>query len=411
MDVIVFLLILLFLLFCSGYCSASETALFSLSSTKIKAYHTSSSPEKRLIATLLNHPRDLIVTIFMLNTLVNILIQNVTSHMSGESASWIFKVGVPFLLMLFIGEIIPKNFGLQNNERLSFMVAPSINFLQNMIRPIRTLIVEITVPISRTMFFYLRSDESISKDELKHVLKTSQEHGILQEDEAELVWGYLNLQDASVKALMRPREDILYYDIREPLTKLNYLFTEQECSRLPVCDGSLDNVLGLISVRQFFLHRRNIETSEQLVSYLFTPLFIPESMPARSLFNRLDESSLELAIAVDEYGSISGLITREDIVEQVVGDISDLRDKGSLFTRSGPKEIIASGRLELTTFNDYFSVNLVSENNMLTIGGWLCEKLGDIPKGGTKIELENFVFNVLSADPNRIKRLYIRHVI
>ena len=346
----------------------------------------------------------------MLNTLANILIQNVTSHMFGEAASWALKVGVPFLLMLFLGEIIPKNFGLQNNVRISFLVAPSINFLQNIIRPLRSLVVNITVPISRAMFFYLRPDESISKEELKHVMKTSQERGILHEDEAELVWGYLNLQDATVKALMRPREDILYYDINEPLTKLIYLFTEQQCTRLPVCDNSLDTILGIISARQFFLHRNSIDNGLQLQECLLRPLYVPENTPARSLIKRFDEANMELALVVDEYGSISGLITREDLVEEVVGEISDFRDQGSLFTKSGPKEIIASGRMELEALNEYFGVNLSSDHNMLTVGGWLTDKLQEIPKSGTKIELDNFVFNILASDPNRIKRVYIRHL-
>lgn len=401
-------LILLFLLFCSGYFSASETALFSLPATKIKAYQASSSPHKRLIAKLVLEPRDLLVTVFMLNTFVNILIQNVTSHMFGQEAGWTLKVGLPFILLLVFGEIIPKNIGLQNNVRFSNIVAPSINFMQKAISPIRSLIVRITAPISRVLFFYLRPDASISKDELDHVLKTSQEYGVLHPDEAELVRGYLQLQEATVKSLMRPREEILYYDINEPLSKLTYLFVDQECSRLPVCDKSLDHILGIITAHQFFLYRRRIKTTADLKKYLIPPVYIPESMLARSLVRRFDEYGQILAIVVDEYGSISGLITREDLVEQVIGDIADRRDTKSLYTKAGANEIIASSRLELSEFNDYFAVNLKSENNMMTIGGWLIEKIGDIPKSGTKFEIENFLFQVLSASSNTIRRLYIR---
>ena len=405
---IILLLFLGFLIFCSAYFSSSETALFSLPSTKIKSYLSSHSPRKQLIAQLVLKPRDLLVTVFMLNTVVNILIQNTASHMSGGSASWLFKVGLPFVLMLFLGEIIPKNFGLQNNVWLANLVAPSINFMQNFIRPIRTFIVNITVPVSRALFFYLRPDESISKEELKHVLKTSQEFGVLHPDESDLIWGFLNLQDATVKSLMRPREDVLFYDINEPLTKLTYLFVEQECSRLPVCDGAFDDVLGIISARQYLLHRHEVSTPEELKKYLLNPSYAPENMPAKALFRRLNEDEQEVAIVVDEYGSITGLITREDLIEQVVGDIADLRDAKQLFTKAGPNEIIASGRMELSEFNDYFGVELVSENSMVTIGGWLIEKLGTIPKSGKKFVIDQFIFKVLATDPNRIRRLYIR---
>lgn len=408
METIVLIFILFALIFMSGFFSASETALFSIPSTKIKAYQHSNIPVRRLIAKLVLAPRDLLVTVFMLNTLVNILIQNTASHMFGEAAGWTLKVGVPFFLMLFVGEIIPKYIGLQNNIKLADIVTPSINYLQNLLTPIRSLIVRITVPISRIMFFFLKREESISKEELKHVLKTSQEHGVLEPDEAELIWGYLNLQEATAKQLMRPREDILFYDIHDPLSKLIHLFVDKECSRLPVCDKSIDNVLGIISVRQFFLHRDTIHDNQTLLKHLVRPLYIPETTPARTIAKQLEANNTVLALVVDEYGSISGVITSEDLVEVVIGDIADQRDEEKLYIKAGNNEIIASGKLELSEFNEIFHSQLISKNNQKTIGGWVIEQLEDIPKSGTRVELEHFLFQILAADPNKIRRLYIR---
>lgn len=409
MDIALPVFLLLFLTFCSGYFSASETALFSLSATKIKAFQSNRDPRKRLIAHLVLQPRDLLVTVFMLNTLVNILLQNTASHIFGSSASWLLKVGVPLLLMLLFGEIIPKYIGLQNNVSLAHAFAPVINFLQNLLKPIRRLIIDVTSPISRIMFFFLKKEKSISKEELKHVLKTSQEHGVLNPDEAELVWGYFTLQESKAKELMRPREDILFYDVDESLTKLTHLFVDKKCSRIPVCKGSFDNIIGIINVKQFLQHR-SLQTSEELIPLLQKPYYVPEATPARTLLRRLKEQHEEIALVVDEYGSISGLIAYEDLVEAVVGEISDQRDEQSLYTRAGKDEIIASGRLELSEVNEIFNSNLESENNMLTIGGWLIEQLGDIPKGGTKFEKNNLLFQVLAADPQRIRRLYIRKI-
>lgn len=408
MELIFPTFILLFLTFSSGFFSASETALFSLPSTKIKAYQTNPDPRKRLISKLVLKPRDLLVTVFMLNTFVNILLQNTVSHLSGPTAGLMLKVGVPFVIMLLFGEVIPKYIGLKNNVGLSHAVAPTINFLQNLLQPLRKIIINVTAPISHVLFFFLHKEKDISKEELKHVLKTSEEYGVLHPDEGELVWGYLNLQDATVKELMRPRADILYYDLEDPITKLTHLFVEQECSRVPVCENSLDKLLGIITAEQFFLHRHSLSTSQELIHFLDKPLYVPETTPAMTLLRRFDESKQEIAIVVDEYGSISGLITREDLVEVVVGEISDLRDTKDLYTRAGANEIITSGRLELSEFNELFDMNLESESNMVTIGGWLVEQLGDIPKTGTKVELHNLLFQVLAADPNRIRRLYIR---
>lgn len=408
MDLFILTGFLLFLLFCSGFFSASETALFSLPTTKVKAYHSSTDPRKRLLAKLVLEPKDLLVTVFMLNTLVNILIQNTTSSIFGMSASWTLKVGVPFILMLFFGEIIPKYIGLQNNIYLSEMVVYPINFLQKFLKPIRTLIVNITAPISRVLFFFLKKEESISREEIKHVLKTSQEHGVLHPDEAELIWGYLNFQESTVKQLMRPRSDVIFFDINDPISKLLYLFIEQECSRIPVCDKSLDTTYGIITAEKYFLYRHHIKKGQDLIKYLSKPLFVPQTTSARSLEKQFEDNKQVLALVVDEYGSISGLITREDLIEVVIGEITDLRDAKDLYMKAGVNEIIASGRLELSEFNSIFRSNLQSANNMMTIAGWLVEQIQDLPKSGTKFEIDNFLFHVLAADPHRIRRLYIR---
>lgn len=243
---------------------------------------------------------------------------------------------------------------------------------------------------------------------MEHVLKTSQEHGVLDPDEADFVCGYLQLQEASVNEVARPREEIIYYDVMEPISKLTHLFVDEECSRIPVCDKNLDNIIGIITAKQFFLHRHNVSSGKDLLPILTKPFYVPENTSAKMLLRRLDEKRQLLAIVVDEYGSISGLITREDLVEVVIGQISDRRDQKSLYTRSGKNEIIASGKLELEEFNEIFNVELVSPGNMATIGGWLTEKLGEIPKSGRKYEFENFLFQILSASPSLIKRLYIR---
>jgi len=408
MDPTILIITLIILTIASAYYSSSETALFSLSPMKIKTYEYSPDPRKRLIAKLILQPRDLLVTVFILNTLVNILLQNVASHMFGKEAGWDLKVGIPFLLTLIFGEIIPKNFGIQHNAALSYYVVPSINFAHRLLAPIRRWTIAVTQPISRLMFFYLQKEENISKGELEHVLRTSEERGILNKEEAVLVYGYLELQDSLVKEIMRPREDIIFYDINEPLSKLIHLFVDQQVTRLPVVDKTVDNTIGMLTVREFFLNRHKITEPEHVHRLLVKPFYIPENSPARALLKKFDEAGQEIAIAVDEYGAISGLITREDLIEEVVGEIEDKRDQKILYTRSGPNEIISSSKLEIDEFNQIFDVNFDSESNMVTIGGWLIEQLGTIPKSGTQHQAEGFLFQILAADPNRIRRLYIR---
>lgn len=402
------IVLLIFLTFCSGYYSASETALFSLPATKIKAYASDSNPRRRIISNLLHRPRDLLVTVFMLNTLVNILLQNVASHMFGNEASWILKVGVPLVITLILGEIIPKSLGLQHNVAISDFVAPLISRMQSLLKPVRQIIIAITYPVSRFMFFFLHKEENISREELRHVLKTSEELEVLSKDEAELVCGYIELQEVIVKELMRPRQDVLFYDIQEPLSKLTHLFVDQRCSRIPICKGSLENVIGIMSAKDFFLYHQELTTTESLTNYLSKIFYVPENMLARVLLRRFDEKKLILAMVVDEYGSIAGLITREDILEVFVGQIKDFRDEQNLYSKQSENEIICSGKLSLDEFNEIFPSDLYSENNMVSLGGWITEQLGEIPKSGTKFETQGFFFHVLTATPSRIRRLYVR---
>ncbi len=245
-------------------------------------------------------------------------------------------------------------------------------------------------------------------DELRHVLQTSEESGVLLTQECDLISGALDLKESIVKERMRPRDEVLYYDIQDPLSQLVHLFVDLEITRVPVCDGNLETLLGVISSRLYFFHKEAIRTSQDLIAILKKPYFVPETTRAWTLLAHLRERQESLAIVVDEYGSISGLVTQEDLIEAVVGEIADRRDPKNLYTRSSRDCIIASGKLELTEFEEIFGVSLQSEENIVTLGGWLIEQLGDIPTAGAKYRTDEFLFYVLAADPNRVKRIYVR---
>jgi CBS domain containing-hemolysin-like protein len=404
------ILLLFILLFFSGFFSASETSLFSLSSLKVKTYKTDVDPRKRLVAHLLASPSDLLVTIIMVNIAVNILIQNVSSSLFGQSSSWLLNVGVPLALTLFLGEVIPKSIGLVNNTRISYRVAPVMSFFQKMLTPLRKAVVSITNVVSRVLFFFLKKEDEISIDELQHALRTSRQYGVLQAEEAELIQGYLALQESTVKERMRPREEVLYFDQSEPLTRLIHLFVDQECSRIPVCKEGLDQIVGVMTCRQFFLHRESIESVSDLDKIIEKPFFVPETVPAKVLLRQFYDRQESFAIVVDEYGSVSGIIALEDLVETVIGEIADRRDEKNLFTISGDDVIIASGKMELSDLEKLFDIPFVSKNNMVTVGGYLTEKMGDIPKSGSKLITDDCLFHVLAAEPTRVRRVYIRRL-
>lgn len=404
----IFFLILLILL--SACLSGSETALFSLSPLTIKSYRNSDSPRLNLISRMMEKPRQVLVTILILNILANILIQNTVSTIFDDYQSLALKIFVPLVLTLIFGEVLPKSLSLPSHTTVAYWAAPWIQGAATVFKPIRGPLTRMTSYISRFLFFFLREEKQISADELRHVLKTSEERGILMQVESELIGGTLDLQNSHVKEHMRPRDEIFYYDIQDPLTELYELFVDKAITRVPVCDGDLENLRGILSARQFFFHRDKIQTGSQLLSLLKKPYYLPEATRAWTTLRNLRSMGISLAIVVDEYGSISGLITQEDLVEAVIGEIIDPRDSDTLYTRSSEDVIIASGKMELSEFRELFGISLKSEENIVTLGGWLIEQLGDIPSTGTKYATDDFLFYVLAAEPNRIRRIYVRRL-
>lgn len=403
-----FLIIALILSTCfSFFVSLSQVALFSLPSSEVKLYQQGNR-RKQEIAKLLAHPRELLVTLMISDIGINVLIQNIASKIFENSPGWLFKVGIPLAITLILGETIPKTIALPNNRKLSYYIAPYVHFLERILGPVRNFTTRITTWLSRFLFFFLRKEKEISEDELKHVVQASHQKGILTLEENKLVNGYLTLAETSVKGRMRPREEILLYDLEEPLNQLDGLFSEKQCSRIPVCKGDLQHIQGILSAETYFLHRQEITRSEELLRFVQKPFFVPETISAKALLRSFREQSESLAMVVDEYGTITGLITNEDLFEVVVGDITDLRDEKSRYTFAGKNVLITSGKMEIAEFEEIFGASLPSENEMVTVGGWLTEQLGDIPKNGTKYTWKQFLFLVLSADETRIRRLYIR---
>ena len=403
-------LFLILLILGSALSSASETALFSLSSMQTEGFRKSELTSKKLVAKLLDSPRDLLITLIMINVIVNILVQNVASNIFGVLSGWGLNVGVPLGLTLTFGEFIPKSIGIANNVRFAPRIAPLLWMVKKILFPVRAALLRVTSIVSRILFFFLQEEEEISTDELQHALRTSRATGVLGEDEAELMRGYLYLQESSAKEFLRPREEVLFFGMHEPLTKLIHLFVDQECTRIPVCEKNMDDIVGIITSGQFFLHRDSLQETTDIRPLLKKPFFVPETISAQSLLDQMYEKKESLAIVIDEYGAFCGLITLEDLVEVVVGEIFDRRDEKARYTRSGKDVIIASGKLEIMELENLFDVSLKSTNHMVTVGGWLTEQVGDIPKNGYKHTYKNLLFHVLSSDEKRVRRLYIRRL-
>ncbi|MBI3508016.1 MAG: DUF21 domain-containing protein, partial [Chlamydiia bacterium] len=285
----VLITLLVFLIGVSAFCSLSETSLFSLSPLTVKSFKTGSTSRAALISRLMEHPRDVLVTILITNTLANIWVQNTVSTLFDVESSWALKVGLPLALTVILGELVPKSIALPYNTAIAPQVAPMIDWMLSLWKPIRRPLTRLASFLSRMLFFFLRDEKEISADELRHVLKTSEKSKVLLPQESDLISGAIDLQNSIAKERMRPREEVLFYDIQEPLAKLHHLFTDLEITRVPVCDGDLENLLGVLSIRRYFFHAHTVQKSADLLTILKKPYFVPETIRCWTLLRTLRE--------------------------------------------------------------------------------------------------------------------------
>jgi CBS domain containing-hemolysin-like protein len=409
MNTLLFLALAL-LLSISAFLAASEAAFFSLSSSTLESYERSTEGRKRLIALLLMKPRELLVTIMMIDIFCNILVQNTVSNIFGKYGSILVKVGIPLFLTLFIGEIIPKAIALPNNRAVAYKLAPIIAFFSRIIWPLRVALTKITNYVSRFFFFFLQKEKKFTEDELQTILSLSKEKHILDKDEYALTSGFLSLRDSLIKEHMQAKDDILFYDINKPLTQLLQLFVDKKQVKVPVCNGEIENLIGVISAKRFFFYQDKILSEEMLKMFVTPAFFLPDTTNGWLALQQMREKTESLALVVDEYGNICGLITDKTLIKTIIGDFVDPSIKVKKYTYCSQDVIIASGKMTLDEFEAVFKVKLPRIAQATTLGGWLMEKTQSIPQVGQKFTFNGFNFYILFAAPNRIHKIYVQKI-
>src|SRR5262249_765750 len=246
---------------------------------------------------------------------------------------WILKVGLPLALVLICGELIPKYLGLIHNEQLAIHFAPYVEWLEWIITPFRVVITNVAPFLSRLLFFFFNPEPPLSKEELQHILESSEGKGLLHRDEAELIYGVLYLEEKQVNELMRPRSEMLIYDIEEPLSKLIHLFSEQRVSEVAVFEMPEEKILGAIRARDFFINRAQIQSGNDLMKIWRKPFFVPETTSAKSLLEQLHQHDVPCAWVVDEYGATCGMITEQDLLSHVVASTHKQATEKQEYTR------------------------------------------------------------------------------
>lgn len=402
------------MLFCSAMISASEVALFSLTPKDLDDLSSENSGKANTIQKLILKPKKLLATILVANNFLNIAIVILFSfsldHVFSTIASPVLKFSVEVILVTFLillfGEVLPKIYASRNNVKFSSFIALPISILDKLLSPI-------SIPMrSLTIFFEEKLGKqktNFSVDQLSQALELTSNDDT-SHDEQKLLEGIVSFGNTDTKQVMSPRIDIFGLDITETFAEIYPKIVEKGYSRIPVYQDNIDTIKGVLFVKDLIPHINKKEFDWKQL--LREPFYVPENKKLDNLLADFQNMKSHLAIVVDEYGGTSGLVSLEDIIEEIVGDISDEFDDENInFSKIDENNYLFEGKINL---KDFYRIIDVDENlfeirkgEAETLAGFILEILGNFPKKGQKISFENCLFTIEVVDKKRIKQIKV----
>jgi len=406
--------LLIILIFFVGAFSAAETALTSLSPAKVKAISKNGRFGSKAILKLKSKPQRFLITILICNTLVNIIATVVVTFWAAEafgSTGVGVAMGFLTLLILLFGEITPKTLAQKYSEKVSRSVAYPLLFLTKILYPVIWLIERFTQGLIGTLNMR-QPIHSVSEDELLALVDIGAKEGVIQEHEQELIENVLEFRDTTAEEVMTQKKDMEVLKADTPVEEAAHYFLTHSHTRIPVFHDSINNIIGVVSVHDIlkFLYdpRKNKKTLEDF--RIKPPIVVPTTKSINSLFREFQNRRQHIAIVVDEHGETAGLITMEDILEELVGEIVDEQDREEKKVRRiGKNEWVASGEAEIDEVNQTCESNLNFPEHD-TVSLLILEKLHRFPKLGEKVIFENLIFQVKQMSPKKIETVIITKV-
>jgi len=409
---VVFSFALLFLLLlCSALISGAEVALFSLNRGDVEPGLEQRLKRIEIISKLLEHPKKLLATILVANNFINIAIvilfaflgDLIFERIANPQIKFVVEVLVVTFLILLFGEILPKIYASRNNLKFATFMAYPLKVLDVILSPISLPMRSVTIGIHNKLG---KQKSNLSVDQLSQALEltsqedtTTEEHKILQ--------GIVSFGNTDTKQVMRPRIDIFALNIEQKYLEIMPEIIENGYSRIPVYRDNMDTIAGILYVKDLlpYIDRKQFDWT----TLLREPFFVPENKKLDDLMAEFQEKKVHLAVVVDEYGGTSGIISLEDIIEEIVGDISDeFDDEDLMFSKLDDNNYVFEGK---TALKDFYKIIKLEDDNAFeenkgeaeTVAGFVLEISGSFPKLNSKINFKNYVFTIEAMDIKRIK--------
>ena len=404
---IIFIIILLII---SGFFSASETSFFNL-----KKHEKVNKDVKQL----LDKPRELLTFILIGNTLANIAIGSIaasyTINVLSKNFIYLTKENLLFLEVIFItviilifGEIIPKTFAVNRSIYFSNLMSIPIIFLLKLFRPFFIIFYKISDFIIKINPF--KKEKTFdTEEELIMLTELVEKEGTIQETESNMIQSVFQFDNKLVKEILTPRVDIIAINSTASLDDAMDLITNKKFSKIPVYKENIDNILGILYAKDIIPYLMGSRPKINLINLSRDPLFVPETKPIDDLLDDFKNKKKNIAIAVDEWGGTSGLVTLEDVIEEVVGEVSDPYDNEEYsFRKISNGNYIVEGAIKIYDLEENIDIKFPDIREYDTLAGYILDAIGNIPKEGEKVNYENYLFKVIKLNKNRIDEVEIK---
>lgn len=381
------LIIFLVCLLLSGFFSGSEVALISINPAKVRTLVEQKKTGSQALEHLKADPDRLLITILIGNNLVNIAAASIATAVAiaiwGEIGIGIATFVTTFLMLTF-GEILPKTYATRSTERVALMVSRPILWLSYLLYPLFWVI-----DVGKRVFSRNREVKpTVTEDEIKQWIDVGEEEGTIEEEEHEMLYRVFAFSDTRAKEVMTPRADVVMINRKSSLEDSINIFNETGFTRLPVYEEQIDNIIGILNVKDVFGVIYSPGPNDEIPELVYEPYFVPESKEIDDLLRDMQKSKIHLAIVVDEYGTFAGVVTVEDILEELVGEIMDEFDEEEPdIQKINDWVYVIDARAWVERVNEDLSISLPTSESYETIGGLIIDQLGYIPDKGEVVTL------------------------
>lgn len=405
-------IILIILLMLSAFFSSSETALMTVNKIRLRSLAEEGNKRAAMVLDITeNHTSKMLSAILIGNNIVNISASSLSATLAYAFGGYMVSIATAVLTVaiLVFGEITPKNYATINAEKITLRYIPVIRFFMAVMTPV----IFIINLFSRGIMFLLRvdpsaADRAMTEEDLRTIVDVSHEDGIIESDEKEMIYNVFDLGDANAKDIMVPRVHVTFANVDNTYEELIEIFREDKFTRLPVYEENPDNIVGIINMKDLLLYDRN-ETFN-IKDIMRKPHFTYEYKNISELLVEMRDSTFNIAIVLDEYGEMAGLITLEDILEEIVGEIHDEYDEqeDEKIQQISKNEYIIEGSLNLDDVNDHLGTSLESEDYD-SLGGFIIELLDDrLPEVNDEVNTEDGIRLVVEKlDKNRVELVHV----